>query len=137
MDFNAHELAQDYHEGQTYGKHDYYAYHLVGVAHMVKDFSDDPDAVTAAILHDILEDTDCTASVLAYNGIPTRVIEAVVLLTKTKGYDKDEYLDRIARNPLAKAVKMADSTFNLKNSLKSGSRKRVAKYCYYLTRLVQ
>jgi (p)ppGpp synthase/HD superfamily hydrolase len=65
----------------------------------------------AAWLHDVLEDTDITADDLYLAGIYPEVIEVVDLLTRRDG-DGDEYYERIARNPAARDVKLADIAHN-------------------------
>lgn len=65
----------------------------------------------AAWLHDVLEDTDITAADLHLAGIYPEVIEVVELLTRRDG-DSDDYYERIARNPAAREVKLADIMHN-------------------------
>lgn len=69
----------------------------------------------AALLHDVLEDTEYTAIDLLDLGYPPEVVNAVALLTKPKGIP---YLDAIRRlidsgNNIAVAVKIADNQDNL------------------------
>ena len=44
------------------------------------------------------------------------MLEAVKLVTKEEGYQMKEYIDRISKNPIAKAVKLADRLHNLQEA---------------------
>lgn len=87
-----------------------YIYHPVAVA-MSFDPVDSTLECCAAWLHDVLEDTDITAADLRLAGIYSEVIDVVELLTRRDG-DGDEYYERIARNPAARDVKIADIMHN-------------------------
>lgn len=64
------------------------------------------------LFHDLLEDTDCTEEeILKLSN--ENVLEAVKLLTKTKGYIMSEYIENISKNEIAKMVKLADRIHNL------------------------
>lgn len=65
-----------------------------------------------AYLHDTLEDTDISVELLEQNFSP-EVVEAVRTMTKTEGEDYFEYINRVAQNPLAKRVKLADLAHNM------------------------
>lgn len=65
----------------------------------------------AAWLHDVVEDTDITADDLVCAGIHPEVAEIVLLLTHQDGQG-DEYYERIAASPAARAVKLADLAHN-------------------------
>ncbi|MFC2099671.1 HD domain-containing protein [Candidatus Bipolaricaulota bacterium] len=64
----------------------------------------------AAVLHDVVEDTDMTLEDLAGEGFPEAVIKAVEALTKRKGETRMQAAKRAAANPMARAVKTADVT---------------------------
>ncbi|MCC6681904.1 MAG: HD domain-containing protein [Phycisphaeraceae bacterium] len=66
-----------------------------------------------AVLHDVVEDSDWTFDGLIAAGIPQPAIEALRLLTHDRDMPYDQYIDRLATNPLAKAVKLADLNDNL------------------------
>lgn len=69
----------------------------------------------AGLCHDLLEDTDATEKeILSLTN--SEVLEAVKLVTKEKGYQMQEYIARIAQNPIAKAVKLADRLHNLQEA---------------------
>ncbi|QXL90552.1 putative metal dependent phosphohydrolase [Salmonella phage NINP13076] len=74
--------------------------------------TDDFQLMAIAALHDVLEDTDVTASDLVLLGFSNRVKDAVVLLTKKEGQSPDEYFQGIASNYDAIRVKLADLRHN-------------------------
>ncbi|WP_457100174.1 5' nucleotidase, NT5C type [Microbacterium sp. P5_E9] len=65
----------------------------------------------AAWLHDVIEDTPVKADRLLLAGVHPEVVEVVELLTRAEGAG-DEYYERIAAHPAARAVKYADITHN-------------------------
>ena len=70
-------------------------------------------AIAAGWLHDILEDTDVKTDFLRTEGIPSRVIEVIELLTKQKDSDYFSYLVKLKKDPVAVQVKIADMIANL------------------------
>lgn len=87
-----------------------YILHPLKVMHYLK--SDDFQLMAIAALHDVLEDTDVTASDLVLLGFSNRVKDAVVLLTKRDGQTPDEYFQGIKSNYDAVRVKLADLRHN-------------------------
>lgn len=88
-----------------------------------------------ALMHDLIEDTKWTADMLYDEGFSQRVVQGVVDLTHD--YDLqpsylDDYIPRIATNPDAVKVKMADLEHNSKifrmKGLASKDFKRLKKY---------
>ena len=71
------------------------------------------DARTAALLHDVLEDTETTAHDLKEQGFNNTVVDAVVLLTKPENEDYFHYVRRIKENPIAREVKINDLKHNM------------------------
>lgn len=65
-------------------------------------------AKMAAVLHDVLEDTDVTAARLLDLGCPPEVVAALEALSKRDGESYEAFVARAARDPLARAVKRAD-----------------------------
>lgn len=125
----AHLLAARAHRGQTYGNHEYYSYHLCGVVDnykaMYPGFA--PYEEIAAILHDILEDTDVTLEELE-NQFGNKVAGIVDSMTRRSGETYDHYIIRLMRNPAAIKVKRADSSFNLEESIRSKRVEGIQKY---------
>ncbi|WP_172383256.1 HD domain-containing protein [Streptomyces sp. MNP-20] len=68
--------------------------------------------VMAGLLHDVLEDTDWTAQGLREAGVPARVVEIVEAVTNVPGMPYEEKIARIAADPQAALVKIADNAHN-------------------------
>jgi (p)ppGpp synthase/HD superfamily hydrolase len=95
----------------------------------------DPDAQMAAVLHDVVEDTAWTLEQLKAEGFPDAVINAVELLTHDDDTPYEEYVKKIAGNPIATQVKLADLRDNLNlleiPVLTEKDLQRIAKYHKY------
>ena len=104
----AFEIAKTAHAGQTDKAGLDYILHPLQVAAEVT--TDEEKAV--ALLHDIIEDTDVTASELLAKGLPDNVVEAVKALTKKHNQNYAAYLAGVKKNRLATAVKLADLKHN-------------------------
>jgi (p)ppGpp synthase/HD superfamily hydrolase len=75
---------------------------------------DTEQEMAAAVLHDVVEDTDTTLEDLRAEGFPEEVLAAVALLTHDKRkVAYREYIERIVADPLARRVKLADLEDNL------------------------
>lgn len=70
----------------------------------------------AAVLHDVIEDTDVTLVDLQIAGYPRPVIHAVDCLTRRDGETYATYIERVATDPMATMVKVADLRDNLRNN---------------------
>jgi len=64
-------------------------------------------------LHDVVEDTPTTLEDLRSEGFSDEVIAVVDLLTHPEGMPYDDYIDRLAGNPVARQVKLADLGHNM------------------------
>lgn len=67
----------------------------------------------AAVLHDVVEDTTVTLADLTEAGCPPEVLAALAAVSKQPGEDQAAYLARVAANPIALAVKLADIADNM------------------------
>lgn len=107
----AYKIAYEAHKGQVDKGGRPYIEHPLHVAEGVVTLE---EKVTA-ILHDVLEDSDWTAQELKNAGIPNKIVEAVVLLTRDSAVYPDymEYVREISHNPIARAVKMSDIRHNM------------------------
>jgi guanosine-3',5'-bis(diphosphate) 3'-pyrophosphohydrolase len=73
----------------------------------------DPDVLRAAVLHDVVEDTDTTLEELRLR-FGARVAELVDWVTKTDGTERAAYLARLRQAPVeAIDVKLADRLSNV------------------------
>ena len=86
----------------------------------------------AAVLHDVLEDSEVTVKDLADAGIPQPVILAVIALTRLPGMSRIDAARMAASNPIARVVKIADLEDNMRldriSSPTPEDYKRVAEY---------
>lgn len=98
------ELAITAHAGQVDKATEPYILHPLRVMLSVSV----TDERIVAVLHDVIEDTDITAKDLLADGFSTRVVDAVVTLSKTEGQSYEQYIEGVALNPLARVVKLAD-----------------------------
>ena len=70
------------------------------------------EAMIAAVLHDLIEDTDWTAEKLLRRGFEPHTVSLIVLLTHQENEPYMEYIMRISVSPSARAIKMADLRHN-------------------------
>ena len=80
---------------------------------------DSEAAMMAAVLHDVVEDSDWTLERLRERGFPEEVVDAVACLTHRDGEGYEEFVERVKPNPLARRVKIADLEDNM-NVLRIG-----------------
>ena len=85
-----------------------YVFHPFHLAEQMEDEL----TTTAALLHDVIEDTPCTLEELAAMGFPPEVVEAIALMTHDDAVPYLEYVAKIRENPIARAVKLADLRHN-------------------------
>jgi (p)ppGpp synthase/HD superfamily hydrolase len=104
------------------GKTPYFK-HVDGVARLVKPQK--PEYIATAYLHDVIEDTNYNSMDLQKIGMPKMVINAVLILTKFDHLPYEEYLKDVKANAIARAVKIADMTYNLNDT---PSPKQIEKY---------
>jgi (p)ppGpp synthase/HD superfamily hydrolase len=67
----------------------------------------------AAVLHDVVEDTDVTLERLREEGFSSIVLAAIEALTKRPGETRLQAASRAAVNPIARVVKLADNAENM------------------------
>ena len=103
------EFAMQKHDGQVDKSGKPYILHPMEVALFLYKESDK----IVALLHDVLEDTDATVEDLVAIGLYDCEVEAIKLLTKPRKEDYMHYVRRVAENPIARRVKMADLRHNM------------------------
>lgn len=103
-------IATKAHAGQKDKGGHPYINHPLAVAEKVSR----PEEKVAALLHDVVEDTEITLEDL-WKEFPPCIVTAVDLLTKKKGpdYSPEKYLEAIRNNELARQVKLADLEHNM------------------------
>lgn len=101
------------HAGQTDKGGKPYYLHPVAVAGLLPPESDE-DETLAALLHDVLEDTEVTEDDLRERGYSEKTIGIVRLLTRPPGMTYMDWIRRIAAsgNVGAIRVKLADNRHN-------------------------
>ena len=103
-------LAVEVHAGQLDRAGKPYILHPLRVMSQVESETEK----IAAILHDVIEDSDKTAADLRELGFPDEVVDIVVLLSHDKSEESyDEYVRRLAPHPLARRIKIADLEHNM------------------------
>lgn len=90
----------------------YFETHVQDVHRRVVEAGGDEDQQVAALLHDVLEDTDVTEADLRRAGISDRALHLVLLMTKQDDQDKTVYLARIRESEPAREIKLADIASN-------------------------
>lgn len=87
----------------------------------------------AAVLHDIVEDTEITIEDLKVYGFDDEIVDAIRLLTRDKNSTYEEYIGNLFKNPIAVKVKLKDLEHNmdltrLPNGLTEKDKKRNERY---------
>ena len=83
-----------------------YVFHPFHLAEQMKD----ENTTIVALLHEVIEDTELTFDDL--KEYPVEVIEALKLLTHDSNIEYMDYVKEIAKNEIARTVKLADLTHN-------------------------
>jgi len=103
----ARALAIEAHAGQQDKAGRPYIEHVARVAGAIKD---DPIAQATAWLHDVVE--DCADHASRVGDFPAPIQRAVQLMSRNSAPDADTYYARIAADPVALKVKLADIADN-------------------------
>ena len=105
-----------------------YVYHPYHLAEQMET----EETVVAALLHDVVEDTEYTLDDIKAMGFPDSVVGALALLTREDSVPYMDYVTRIKDNPVARAVKLADlkhnSDLSRLNVVNEKALERVKKY---------
>ena len=111
----AMSIAYNAHHGQVDKAGVPYVFHPLHLAESMED----EVSCCAALLHDVVEDTDITLEELAQQ-FPKEVIEVLSLLTHDPDVNYFDYVRAIRNNPIAKRVKLADLAHNSDTSRFAG-----------------
>jgi len=101
---NAIILATQWHNGQVDKAGKPYILHPLRMMLKVNNI----EIKIVAVLHDVLEDTECTYQNLKEIGLNNELIEAIYCLTRQKNEDYMDFIKRCKHNPIARIVKLAD-----------------------------
>lgn len=125
------QLALYFHRGQRDKGNGLYLAHLMSVAS--SDWITTRAQFVAAILHDIIEDTECTGKDLLEAGIEGEAISLVAMLTKTPNLSSGEYLENVSTLEGSIRIKLADLEDNMDITRLRGdlSKKDVARIRQY------
>ncbi|WP_439327489.1 RelA/SpoT family protein [Lonepinella sp. BR2357] len=132
-------MAKDGHEGQFRSSGEPYITHPVAVACIIADMHLDHEAVMAALLHDVIEDTPYTEEQLtaAFGKSVAEIVDGVSKLDKLKFRTRQEaHAESFRKMILAMTkdirvvlIKLADRTHNMRTlgALRPDKRRRIAK----------
>jgi (p)ppGpp synthase/HD superfamily hydrolase len=131
-------MAAECHNGQYYGNL-LYIHHVIGVKSLCNEFYGflDKDLEIVAFLHDIIEDSTLYTLQDIKSRFGVEVYCAVDAISKRKDEPINEYIKRVKENSLATKVKIADTFFNLKESIKINDKTRMQKYSKQLEKLLK
>lgn len=102
------KLCYEAHAGQVDKSGLPYVHHPFHLAEQM----DDEDSTVVALLHDVIEDTPYTFDDIEVMGFGEAVMGALRLLTHEDSVPYLSYVKEIAKDPLAKKVKLADLVHN-------------------------
>lgn len=137
--YKAYLVAFDAHDGQTRSSGEPYITHPVAVACILAEMNLDVETLMAALLHDVIEDTDATFDDMQqlFGKSVAELVEGVSKLDKLKFRDKKEAQTENFRKMIMAMVqdirviliKLADRTHNMRTlgSLRPDKRRRIAK----------
>jgi len=136
---HAYVVARDAHDGQMRSSGDPYITHPVAVAINLAKMHLDHETLMAALLHDVIEDTEVTKDELAelFGHTVAELVEGVSKLDKLKFDNKEEMqAENFRKMVLAMVqdirvilIKLADRTHNMRTlgSLRPDKRRRIAR----------
>jgi (p)ppGpp synthase/HD superfamily hydrolase len=102
-------IATNAHNGQKDKAGEPYILHPLRVMIHMKD----EDSRIVAVLHDVVEDTWVTLSLLQKEGFNQDIIDAIDCLSRRKDEDYLDFIRRCDENNIAKYVKLADLNDNM------------------------
>ena len=135
----AYITSRDAHHGQTRSSGEPYVTHPVAVTRILADMRLDHEALMAALLHDVIEDTHLTKEDLAeqFNDTVAVLVEGVSKLDKIQFDSKEEaQAENFQKMVMAMVVdirviliKLADRTHNMRTifALRPDKRRRIAR----------
>ncbi len=101
-------IATEAHAGQTDKGGQPYILHLLRVMLAMPD----DDHRIVAVMHDVIEDTTWNLGMLEMAGFTDEQIAAIDALSRISGEAYETFIGRVAANPMATRVKLADLADN-------------------------
>ncbi|KMV30498.1 bifunctional GTP diphosphokinase/guanosine-3',5'-bis pyrophosphate 3'-pyrophosphohydrolase [Photobacterium swingsii] len=135
----AYLVARDAHEGQTRSSGEPYIIHPIAVARILAEMRLDYETLMAALLHDVIEDTEVTKEDLEtrFSATVAELVDGVSKLDKLKFRDRKEaQAENFRKMIMAMAhdirvilIKLADRTHNMRTlgALRPDKRRRIAR----------
>ena len=135
----AYLVARDAHEGQTRSSGEPYIIHPIAVARILAEMRLDYETLMAALLHDVIEDTEVTKDDLdsRFGSTVAELVDGVSKLDKLKFRDRKEaQAENFRKMIMAMAhdirvilIKLADRTHNMRTlgALRPDKRRRIAR----------
>lgn len=135
---NALDFAEDAHDGQYRRSGDPYITHPLAVANILADMRMDPQSIMAALLHDVIEDTETTKEEIAgtYGDVVAELVDGVSKISAIKFEDKaTQQAENFQKMVLAMTrdirvilVKLADRLHNMRTLgvLNTQKKRRIA-----------
>jgi len=137
--YDAFLLAAEAHEGVVRKSGEFYIFHPLQVAYTLADLHMDADTICAALLHDVIEDTDYTKADLAkkFGDVVAELVDGVTKLAGGEFTSRQEAAEASFHKMMAAMtqdfrvvlIKLADRLHNVKTLgvRKPDSRRRIAK----------
>ncbi|RZQ54557.1 guanosine-3',5'-bis(diphosphate) 3'-diphosphatase [Pseudoalteromonas phenolica] len=135
----AYVVAREAHEGQTRSSGEPYITHPVEVTQILASMRLDHETLMAALMHDVIEDTDFSQQDLAeiFGNTVAELVEGVSKLDKLSFKDKKEFQAENYRKMIMAMtqdirvilIKLADRTHNMRTlgALRPDKRRRIAR----------
>jgi RelA/SpoT family (p)ppGpp synthetase len=137
--YQAFLLAADAHDGVVRKSGEFYIFHPLEVAYTLADLRMDADTICAALLHDVIEDTDYTKSDISeqFGKVVADLVDGVTKLAGGEFTSRDEAVAASFQKMMAAMtqdfrvvlIKLADRLHNVKTLgvRKPEARRRIAK----------
>ncbi|MBQ5989675.1 MAG: bifunctional (p)ppGpp synthetase/guanosine-3',5'-bis(diphosphate) 3'-pyrophosphohydrolase [Oscillospiraceae bacterium] len=134
---SAYEFAEKAHEGQKRTSGEPYIVHPVSVAYILLELGMDTDTICAAMLHDVVEDTDATLEDIQkkFGQDVACLVDGVTKLSKAPIFNQDEQLAENVRKILlamsrdirVMLIKLCDRLHNMRTlACRPGAKQRKA-----------
>jgi GTP pyrophosphokinase len=124
------QVATELHDGQVRKSGGQYIEHPIYVAHTLVSLKlYDEALLTAAILHDVVEDCNISTNDLVMKyGFSSEVASIVSLLSKQPGESTDVYYTAISYNVKSALIKIADRSHNISTMIGAFSEDKMKSY---------